>query len=109
MGVRYTNGKLYSRGGVYLQSKGQFHGDESDVYGGYIRVKFDDGPVKKYRYLDPADNSTGTAYIEADHAFVSNLKKSKKIKIEIGYYQNGNQVFEFDTAGLSYAIEQEKK
>jgi hypothetical protein len=110
MVVRYNNGKLASNdGGVYLQSKGQFHDGSGDVYGGYIRVKFDDGPVKRYRYLDPADNSTGTAFIEADQAFVSNLKKSKKIKIEIGYYQNGNQVFEFDTAGLSYAIEQEKK
>jgi hypothetical protein len=109
MGVRYTNGKLYSGGGILLRSKGQFHGDESDVYGGYIRVKFDDGPVKKYRYLGSADNSTGQAYIEADHSFVSNLKKSKKVKIEIGYYQNGNQVFEFDTAGLSDTIEKEKK
>lgn len=107
MDVWYTDGKLK---GVTFENKGQF-------YGGYIGVKFDDGPVKKYYYLEDSNYF----FVDEYRSFVNNLKKSKKTKIEIGYNPNISyiagrakpqtlmQVFEFDTIGLSYTLEKKKK
>jgi hypothetical protein len=63
------------------------------------RVKFDN-QVEKFTLRPPRDGSTNTLGIFEVPRFVSKLKKSKRVLLELELYKGGTQFFEFDTSGL---------
>jgi len=65
-----------------------------------VRVRFDDGKPSVFKVGQPNDHSTTVLFIQNTQRFISQLKKSKKIKIQATFYQEGSVVFEFNTAGL---------
>lgn len=68
----------------------------------HISAKFDDGSVRKYRCTGTSDGSWETAFIQDEHAFLSELRRSKRAIIEAEFYQKGNQQFTFQTADLKW-------
>lgn len=68
-----------------------------------INVKFDDGPIKKYRVTSANDLSSGTLFISNKSGFMSNLKKASKVMIESEFFQHGPETFEFSVNGLEWS------
>lgn len=79
--------------------RGQFlcHMDDCSV-----SVRFDQGKAQSYNAAEPADNSTVTLFIRNFDRFLSGVRKAKKLYIEAQFYQEGNQVFEFDVSDLKW-------
>lgn len=67
-----------------------------------VQVKFGEGKAVKYPASGPADNSSTILFIGDFTNFVTNTKKSEKIYIEAQFFQEGNRVFEFETANLNW-------
>lgn len=63
-------------------------------------VRFDNGAPHKYRVGTPSDHSTNALFFEDHVLFLSKLATAKEVKIEVGFYQDGNRVLTFDVAGL---------
>jgi hypothetical protein len=84
---------------IFGIEKGQFlcHLD-----GCNLEVKFGEGKPIKFHATAPSDNSTESVFIQNFDRFLANAKKADSIKIEATFYQEGNQVFEFKTAGLKW-------
>ena len=68
----------------------------------YVSMKFDDGPILKFRCSSSSDGSSETAFIDDEGRALSALKKAKRTIIEAEFYQQGRQQFVFDTAGLNW-------
>lgn len=92
--------KMNDRLGILIRvDKGQISGGYEN---NYIKVRFDDETPITFSYSEPADNSSDLIFIENKTKFLSKLRKAKKTLIEIPFYQNGNQVLEFNTESLEW-------
>ena len=67
-----------------------------------LSVKFDDGPIQKFRCTDSSDGSTETAFIQNEATMLAGLKKARKTIVEAEFFQQGRQQFIFDTANLKW-------
>jgi hypothetical protein len=65
-----------------------------------VRLRFDADKPYTVEGTAPADHSTEVIFIPGYKSIVSRLGKSKKLLIEVGVYQNGSQIFEFDITGF---------
>ncbi|MFC6267303.1 hypothetical protein [Frigoriflavimonas asaccharolytica] len=85
---------------IYLKvSKGQFN---SSYDGGNLRIKFDDEQPKKFSFSGASDNSMDIVFINSTKTIISKLKKSKKIIIEVEFYNEGVRQMEFDVSGFTW-------
>lgn len=66
------------------------------------RIRFDDKPMKRYSFTAPSDGSSNLAFIDEANAFIAKAKKSKKVIIEIEFYQEGLRAIEFDVSNLNW-------
>lgn len=82
---------------MFLIDKGQI---DTDYDGTYIRVKFDDEKPVKWSMSETDDGSRDVLFFNNEKKFIDKLKKSKKVVLEIPFYQNGNQQFVFNTSDL---------
>lgn len=68
----------------------------------YVLAKFDDGKAELVSAYKIGDESTTIRFGElSDTGFLNNMKKSKKLMLEIEVYKNGRPVFIFDVSGLN--------
>jgi hypothetical protein len=67
-----------------------------------VSIKFDDGPIQKFRCTDASDGSDNVAFLLPAARFLSEVRKSKRAIVEAEFYQQGRQQFTFDTAGLKW-------
>jgi hypothetical protein len=65
-----------------------------------VVVRFDNEPIEEYSALPSKDNSSNLLFIKNYSEFVQKALKAQKVFIEVPFFQNGNQTFEFDIAGL---------
>lgn len=65
-----------------------------------ILIRFDDQKAQSYSAIGASDNSTETIFIRNYSRFVSNMQKSKNVRIAAEIYQEGTPVFEFDVRGF---------
>jgi len=78
-------------------SKGQFNtGNDGQI----INVRFDSNKRESYKCDKPDDGPPTSLFIVDKKKFIEKLKKSKTLVIEAGFYENGNQIMEFNVAGL---------
>lgn len=70
--------------------------------GGYVSLKFDDGPIQKFSCTGSSDGSSETAFLEGEQRALAALKKAKRTIVEAEFYQQGRQQFVFETAGLKW-------
>lgn len=69
---------------------------------GHLSVKFDDGPIQKFRCVGSSDGSSETAFLEGEQRALAALKKATRTIVEAEFYQQGRQQFIFETAGLQW-------
>jgi len=68
-----------------------------------MTVKFDDKNIEEYPVSRAAGGSSEAMFLDnSEDAFINKLKESKVTMLEIGFYNNGNQQFTFDTADLDW-------
>ncbi len=86
-------------------------GEKTDVYvevdkGQFvtplIHAKFDDGPILTYRIVYPTDGSTNVVFLSPSETFIQNLRKSKRLMMEITFYNEGSHQLAFDIVGLNW-------
>ena len=65
-----------------------------------IRVKFDDEEPKMWSMLESSTNDRDILFFDNDKLFYKKLKTSKKLVLEVPFFQNGHQQFEFNTENL---------
>ena len=92
--VRNKNGKL---GAMFVIDNGQI---DTDYDGTYVRVKFDDEAPVKWSMGETADGSSDVLFFNNESKLVNKLKSSKKVVVEVPFFQNGNKQFVFNTSGL---------
>lgn len=68
----------------------------------HVNVKFDDGPIQRYRCLDASDGTSNMVFVQGAKGFLAKLKKSKKVIVEAEFFQNGIQQLTFDTTNLEW-------
>jgi hypothetical protein len=68
----------------------------------YISMKFDDGPIQRFRCTGSSDGSTETAFITDEPRALAALKRAKRTIVEAEFFQKGRQQFVFDTARLQW-------
>ena len=68
----------------------------------HVSMKFDNGPIQKFRCTGSSDGSTETAFIENEGRVLAALKRAKRVVVEAEFYQQGRQLFVFDVAGLKW-------
>jgi hypothetical protein len=88
-----------SYGAMFVIDKGQI---DINYDGTYIRVKFDDEKPVKWSMSETADGSTDVLFFNNESKFINKLKNSKKVVLEVPFYQNGNQQFTFNTSELKF-------
>lgn len=67
--------------------------------------KFDNGEVQSVTMSEPDNHSSDLlfiAYDKTESKIISQLKNSKKLVIEIPFYQEGKKQFTFDVSGLEW-------
>lgn len=63
-----------------------------------VKVVFDSGSPVTYSVVGPSDHGTTSLFFRDYHGFVAKMLKSKKIKVSVPFYQEGNVVFEFNVS-----------
>lgn len=67
--------------------------------------KFDDGAVQSITMSEPDSHASDLlfiAYDKTESKIISQLKNSKKLVIEVPFYQQGKKQFTFDVSGLEW-------
>lgn len=67
-----------------------------------IEVRFDDRPPIKFRGVEPASYDTKTIFLQPEKEFLKELKNSSSMVIELPFYREGNRIFRFNTANLTW-------
>lgn len=71
----------------------------------FTSVKFDDGNIHNIELSSTTDYSSDVLFISNDYdvdAFIKSLKKSKKLIIELPFYQEGKKQFSFTVSELNW-------
>ena len=101
--VGYLVIKKSARGGLnimYRVSNGQI--DVDIIEGTDIRVKYDDENPKTYNMSSSNDNSTDVLFFNGETSVLSKIKNSKKVVVEVPFFQGGNKQFTFNTENLKW-------
>ena len=67
-----------------------------------VNVRFDSGPIQRFSAGEPSDHSTTILFVLNEGRFMSQLRKSKVVRIEAEFYQEGSQALEFDSEGFKW-------
>lgn len=99
MRICFRKTPKYGRDAYIEISSGQFNGG---VDGCIIRVRSDNGNVKKFSCSLADDGSTNMVFINSYNSFLNCIRKAKNIKIEAPFYNAGSQIFSFSVSGLKW-------
>lgn len=80
-------------------SSGQFM---SAFNGRSAKFKFDDEKPFKVTYNGASDGSSNIIFFNNTTKLLNKLKVAKKLKIEVVFYDYGNQIIEFNVGGLKW-------
>lgn len=67
-----------------------------------IPIRFDNGAVQRFTGNEPSDNSSETIFVANDGRFITAAKAASRIRVQLEFYQNGNQTFDFPARGLEW-------
>jgi len=81
-------------------SRGQIVCDVSD--GCPIMAAFDGGKPQRFTGRVPSDYSSSALFVSPSGRFIDNLRRSSRAVIEVGFYQEGQQQFTFNTKNLHW-------
>lgn len=68
-------------------------------------VKFDDGDIQSLNGvgIDDSNSVIGIVHTTTIRLFLQQLRRAKHVTLGVPFYQDGEQIMEFDTAGLVWA------
>jgi hypothetical protein len=66
------------------------------------RTRFDANAPQGFGATDAADGSSNIVFISSAQKFVTGLKAADTTRVELMFYEAGNQTLEFNTAGLEW-------
>lgn len=84
---------------IFFIERGQF---VCDVYTCAVTLRYDDRPPVTVAASKPADHDTTTVFFPNAGDMIRQLVRSKRLRVEANYYNNGSRVFEFDVSGLEW-------
>ncbi len=84
---------------MFVVTKGQI---DFDYDGTYARIKFDDEAPIKWEISQSSTSDSELAFFENEKKLLEKFKKSKKVVVELPFYQSGNSQFTFNTEGLTF-------
>ena len=96
----YINVRKHPRFGndISIQvDDGQLHCQYNNCY---VSVRFDNGNILKNNVSGPTDNSYTKYFFSNYKKMLSNIKNSKKMYVELTFFQQGSTTFEFNTENL---------
>ena len=67
--------------------------------------KFDDNPVQSISMVEPDSHASDmlfVAYDKTEAKIINQLRNSKKLVIEVPFYQEGKKQFTFDVGNLEW-------
>lgn len=67
-----------------------------------ITARFDNQPATQIDVNKAADHSSNIFFVDDAKAFIELVKSSKKMKLQVMFYSNGNKVFNFNTSNLKW-------
>jgi hypothetical protein len=67
-----------------------------------VQTRFDDGAVQAFSANGPSDNSTETVFFVNEGRFITAAKAASRIRVQVEFYQNGSQTFDFPAKGLEW-------
>lgn len=83
---------------LFTISKGQFQ----CVTGCKFFAKFDEGKIYEIAATNSSSGKVDTIFVEDEAPFLQALRQSKKLIVEMEFYQEGSKQFVFNTAGLKW-------
>ncbi len=81
---------------IFKISKGQFVCDVYDCSG---TINFGSGP-QTIALSEPTDNASDTLFVSSSSDVIDQLKKVRRVVVELPFYQEGNRQFTFETKGV---------
>lgn len=90
----------YGKGIIFEVNKGQILCTSYD--GCTITVRFDERPAIRVHATEPSDHSSTTLFLSGYDSLLTNIRKSKKVAVEVEFYQEGPRSFQFDVANLNW-------
>jgi len=93
--IRKENGRLNAI--MFIVSQGQI---DTDYEGTYFRIRFDDEKPVNWSMSESSDGSRDVMFFNNETALLNKIKKSKKVTLEVPFYNNGSQHFVFNTKNL---------
>jgi hypothetical protein len=82
---------------IFTVDKGQFN---NSYLGTKIKAKFDDKQSITFTGNPPSDHSSGVAFIKNPVSFIKSIQNSKKLRIGVEFFQQGEQYFDFELTGF---------
>ncbi|MBU2167296.1 MAG: hypothetical protein KKF88_05615 [Alphaproteobacteria bacterium] len=67
-----------------------------------IRIRFGEGAQQSFSAGDAADGSSNIVFVTNAQRFVASAQSVDTIKVQLTFYEAGDQVLEFDTANLEW-------
>lgn len=67
-----------------------------------IQIRFDDKAVQSFSGEEPSDNSSEMIFVANDTRFISAARSASRIRVQVEFYQNGIQTFDFPAKGLEW-------
>lgn len=92
----------YGNDVMFVIGNGQFN---TCFNGCKITVKFDDQKLETFSMIGPDSGSHDTLFIDGKKnlaRFMDKLKKSKKLTVEVAFFNHGKEQFKFDIDGLEW-------
>lgn len=86
---------------MYFISKGQIV-SVNPVNGGNVRVRFDDEKPMTVSAEGSSDYSNDVIFLGSTNKIIQKLKNSKRMVIEVEFYNEGKRQVEFDVSGLTW-------
>lgn len=84
---------------LFSIEKGQFHCRVRDCP---LVLRFDAGGIQHNDAGRPEDYSSDLVFLENPSQILAQLKRSRSLKIQATFYNEGNRLFEFNTEGLTF-------
>ena len=78
-------------------TSGQLHCQYDNCF---VTVRFDDEEVTKQYVSEPSDSSNDLYFFKSTNKVINKIKSSKKMYVELTFFQQGIKTFEFNTENL---------
>lgn len=95
--ILIRNHPRYGKEIIFRVTSGQLNCQYDNCY---INLRFDDGPIIKNYVTEPADHSNNVYFLSNFKKTFNQIKKSKKMYVEVTFYRQGSFTFEFNTENL---------